>query len=135
MVVGAKDVLGVADVLGAADGVGGVYAVGTTEVLGPADVLAASEAARPLVGPNTFAARARQLGRSGDESHVAGEGAHPAVALDPEQAAGRVADGDHDAGVVGGPREQQRPDHLHDTRERVGAAVGLKLLGAQIEPR
>ena len=68
-VVGAADVKGGVAVLGAVEVASGVCALGAVAISG-AVVFDASEPPRRLVGPNTAAPRARQLGRSGDESRL-----------------------------------------------------------------
>ena len=71
--------------------------------------------------------------RARDEAHVAGEPADAAVALDPQQAPGGVADRDDNPGIRLG--EQQRADHVHRAGQRVGAAVGLQLRLGEFQRR
>ena len=71
--------------------------------------------------------------RARDEAHVAGEPADAAVALDPQQAPGGVADRDDDPGIRLG--KQQRADHVHRAGQRVGAAVGLQLRVGEFQRR
>ncbi len=103
------------------------------EVLGAADLHRAIERERRAGGRG--ADGGLRPVRALDEAHVAGERADVPVALDPQQAAGGVADGDHDARLARLARQQQRADHVHHARERVRAAVLLELGAREIERR
>src|SRR3546814_16174864 len=62
---------------------------------------------------------------TGDEAHVAGQAADAAVALDPQQATGGVADGHDDSRLLRRARQQQRAHHVHDVGERMRAAIEI----------
>ena len=73
--------------------------------------------------------------RPRDETHVAGQGADVVVALDPEQPARRVSHGDDDTGLGCLAGQQQRPDHVHHARERMGTAVLIEFGAHEVERR
>ena len=60
-----------------------------------------------------------------DEVDALGLGAQPVIALDPEQAPGRVGDGD-DHLVRLGVLDQELADHRHHCGQRVGVPVGAQ---------
>lgn len=71
----------------------------------------------------------------GHETHAVGERAQLAVALDPQQATGLVADRDDHSRVLCLTRQQQRTDHVHHRGERMCETVGVELVADQVERR